>query len=242
MIAAFAQHLIERYGLAEVSTWRLRSLERAQPRLLGRSAQHADLLRALRSHRRSPSRRSRQRLQRRRTLHRARPAFVAEFLAHCKSKNIPVDFASTRTSTATTTARQIVGSDTQRKHPPRQHGLPSRASKVHDEVAGLGLSRRFPLIFSEYNASYANEPDVTDTVYMGPWLANNIRLCDGLTEQMAYWSFSDVFEEQGVVKTHPSTAASASSPRTRHPQTRLQRLPACSTSSAISRVHARLRA
>ena len=35
---------------------------------------------------------------------------------------------------------------------------------------------------------------------MGPWLANNIRLCDGMTTIMAYWSFSDVFEEQGVVK------------------------------------------
>ena len=36
---------------------------------------------------------------------------------------------------------------------------------------------------------------------MGPWLANTIRLCDGLTNTMAYWDFSDVFEEQGVVRT-----------------------------------------
>ena len=26
-------------------------------------------------------------------------------------------------------------------------------------------------------------------------------LCDGLTQSMAYWAFSDVFEEQGVVRT-----------------------------------------
>ena len=61
--------------------------------------------------------------------------------------------------------------------------------------------RACPLIFSEYNASYANEPNVTDSDYMGPWLANNIRQCDGLTESMAYWAFSDVFEEQGVVRS-----------------------------------------
>jgi xylan 1,4-beta-xylosidase len=35
---------------------------------------------------------------------------------------------------------------------------------------------------------------------MGPWIADTIRQCDGLTEMMAYWTFSDVFEEQGVVK------------------------------------------
>ena len=36
---------------------------------------------------------------------------------------------------------------------------------------------------------------------MGPWLANNIRECDGLATMMSYWSLSDVFEEQGVMKT-----------------------------------------
>jgi xylan 1,4-beta-xylosidase len=35
---------------------------------------------------------------------------------------------------------------------------------------------------------------------MGPWLANNIRECEGLSQTMSYWTFSDVFEEQGVVK------------------------------------------
>jgi xylan 1,4-beta-xylosidase len=72
--------------------------------------------------------------------------------------------------------------------------------KVHNEIAA-STNPSLPLIFSEYNASYANEPDVTDSVYMGPWLATTISQCDGLTQMMSYWSFSDVFEEQGVVKT-----------------------------------------
>ena len=36
---------------------------------------------------------------------------------------------------------------------------------------------------------------------MGPWLADTIRQCDGQVDLMSYWSFSDVFEEQGVVQT-----------------------------------------
>lgn len=35
---------------------------------------------------------------------------------------------------------------------------------------------------------------------MGPWLAATIAQCDGLTQMMSYWTFSDVFEEQGIVK------------------------------------------
>ena len=51
------------------------------------------------------------------------------------------------------------------------------------------------------NAAGGNDPKVTDSAFMGPWLADTIRQCDGLAQMMSYWAFSDVFEEQGVVKT-----------------------------------------
>jgi xylan 1,4-beta-xylosidase len=72
-------------------------------------------------------------------------------------------------------------------------------NKVHDQIKASARPQ-LPLIWTEYNASYMNETDVTDSIYMGPWMANTIRQCDGLTDMMSYWTFSDVFEEQGVVK------------------------------------------
>ena len=75
----------------------------------------------------------------------------------------------------------------------------ARPRKVHDQVAKSSRPD-LPIIWSEYNASYKNEPDVTDAVFMGPWLADTIRQCDGLMDILSYWTFSDVFEEQGVVK------------------------------------------
>jgi len=71
--------------------------------------------------------------------------------------------------------------------------------KVHDQVAA-SPRKDLPIIWSEYNASYKNEPDVTDADFMGPWLASTIGQCDGLVSMLSYWAFSDVFEEQGVVK------------------------------------------
>lgn len=73
------------------------------------------------------------------------------------------------------------------------------ARKVYDEVKSSARPN-LPIIWSEYNASYKNEVDVTDSPFMGPWMANTIRQCDGLTDMMSYWTFSDVFEEQGLVK------------------------------------------
>jgi len=46
-----------------------------------------------------------------------------------------------------------------------------------------------------------NQQEITDSIFMGPWMAQTISRCDGLTQMMSYWTFSDVFEEQGVVKT-----------------------------------------
>jgi xylan 1,4-beta-xylosidase len=126
----------------------------------------------------------------------AQAAWVAAFLQHCKQNNIPVDFVTTHVY-ANDTAKDVFGTDEQI---PRDKMVCRSVAKVHDEITASPYPK-VPLIFSEYNASYANEPNVTDTIYMGPWLATTISQCDGLTEAMSYWSFSDVFEEQGVIKT-----------------------------------------
>ena len=65
--------------------------------------------------------------------------------------------------------------------------------------------------------------EITDSPFMGPWLANTIRQCDGLTKIMSYWTFSDVFEEQGVVKRAVLRRLRPDR-RRRHPQAGVQRL------------------
>jgi xylan 1,4-beta-xylosidase len=82
---------------------------------------------------------------------------------------------------------------------PRDQMVCRAVRKVHDQVKSSSRPD-LPIIFSEYNASYKTEPDVTDSEFMGPWLADTIRQCDGLVDMLSYWTFSDVFEEQGVVK------------------------------------------
>jgi xylan 1,4-beta-xylosidase len=126
----------------------------------------------------------------------AQAAWVDRFLAHCKEKNVPVDFASTHVY-GNDRAEDVFGTH---ENIPRTQMVCRAVKKVHDQIAASSFPK-IPLIWSEYNASYMNEPAVTDTAFMGPWLADTIRQCDGLADMMSYWTFSDVFEEQGVVKT-----------------------------------------
>jgi xylan 1,4-beta-xylosidase len=194
MIHAFAAHLIARYGIEEVATWKFEVWNEPNLDFWGGNPKQATYFelydhtaRALKSvspriQVGGPS--------------TAQAAWVAPFLAHVKAANVPIDFVSTHVY-ANDTADNVLHLN---EDVPRDKMVYRAVKMVHDEIVASPFPT-LPLIFSEYNASYANEPNVTDSTFMGPWLANNIRLCDGLTESMAYWAFSDVFEEQGVVRS-----------------------------------------
>jgi xylan 1,4-beta-xylosidase len=194
MITAFAQHLIDRYGLDEVSHWNFEVWN--EPNIdfwRGKPAQASYF--ELYDHTALALKKVSPRL-RVGGPSTAQAAWTGDFLRHCKEKNIPVDFASSHVY-ANDTAKDVFHTD---ETIPRDRMVCRAVRKVHDEITASPLPST-PLLFSEYNASYANEPNVTDTIYMGPWLATTISQCDGLTESMSYWTFSDVFEEQGVVRT-----------------------------------------
>jgi xylan 1,4-beta-xylosidase len=194
MIGAFAKHLIERYGLEEVTTWYFEVWN--EPNLDfwgGRPNQptyfelYDHTVRALKAVNPKlivggPS--------------TAQAGWVPEFLAHTKQGNVPVDFVSTHVY-GNDTADNVLHTN---ENVPRDKMVCRAVDMVHQQILKSAYPK-IPLIMSEYNASYANEPNVTDTVYMGPWLATTINQCDGLTEAMSYWTFSDVFEEQGVTRS-----------------------------------------
>ncbi len=126
----------------------------------------------------------------------AQAAWVTPFLKHCSENHIPVDFVSTHVY-GNDRAQDVFGTD---ENIPRDQMVCRAVRKVHDEIRS-SPTPQLPLIWSEFNASYKNEPDVTDAAFMGPWLADTVRQCDGLVDIMAYWSFSDVFDEQGIPKS-----------------------------------------
>lgn len=126
----------------------------------------------------------------------AQAAWVADFIRHCTENHVPFDFVSTHVY-GNDRAEDVFGTH---EDIPRSDMVCRAVKKVHGEIEHSSTPH-IPLIWSEFNASYKNEPEVTDSTYMGPWLGNTIRECDGLVDMMSYWTFSDVFEEQGVVKT-----------------------------------------
>ena len=126
----------------------------------------------------------------------AQAAWVDDFIRHCADRSVPVDFVSTHVY-GNDSAKDVFGTNEAIQ---RERMVARAVKKVHDQIKQSAMPG-LPLIWSEFNASYMNEPVVTDALYMGPWIADTIRQCDGLVDVLAYWCFSDVFEEQGPVKT-----------------------------------------
>lgn len=194
MIKAFARHLIQRYGIDEVSTWYFEVWN--EPNIdfwRGKPAQSTYFTLYDHTARALKSVSTRLRVGGPAT---AQAAWVPAFLEHTKKDDVPVDFVSTHVY-GDDTADNVFHTD---ENIPRRDMVCRAVDMVHRQILDSAYPH-IPLIMSEYNASYANLPNVTDTVFMGPWMANTIRECAGKIQIMSYWSFSDVFEEQGVVKT-----------------------------------------
>ena len=194
LVEAFTRHLVERYGIDEVATWYFEIWNEPnidfwvgdpkQPTYFELYDHAALAIKKVSTRLRvgGPA--------------TAQAAWADAFIKHCAENHVPVDFVSTHVY-GNDGAKDVFGTN---EVIPRDQMVCRAVRKVHDQIRASSMPN-LPLIWSEFNASYANEPDVTDVSYMGPWLADTIRQCDGLVDLMSYWTFSDVFDEQGVVKT-----------------------------------------
>jgi len=193
LVSHFAQHLVDRYGVDEVSQWYFEIWNEPNIDFWAGEPKEETYYRLYDAAARAIKRVSpRLRVGGPST---AQAAWVDRFIRHCEQNHVPVDFVSTHVY-GNDSSKDVFGTD---ERIPRTQMVCRAVRKVHDQVAESALPQ-LPLIWSEYNASYKNEPDVTDAVFMGPWLADTIRQCDGLVDMLSYWAFSDVFEEQGVIK------------------------------------------
>lgn len=194
LISAFAQHLIDRYGIGEVASWYFEVWNEPNLDFWGGNPRQETYFQ-LYDHTAAALKKVSQQLRVGGPA-TAQAAWVPDFLEHCAQNHVPVDFVSTHVY-ANDTSHDVFGTN---EDIPRDKMVCRAVRKVHEQIQRT-TTPKLPLIWSEFNASYMNEPDVTDSVYMGPWMADTIRQCDGLVDIMSYWTFSDVFEEQGVVKT-----------------------------------------
>lgn len=192
-IREFAQHLVDRYGIDEVSQWYFEvwnepnidfwSGDPKQPTYFELYDHTARALKSVNSRLRvgGPS--------------TAAADWVDVFIAHMAKNGTPVDFISSH-GYADDTVQNLFHTN---EDIPMSQRVCRAIRKVHDQIAASPLPK-LPLMWTEWNVPSYGPLRARDNVYVGAALADDIRQCDGLVDILAFWTFSDVFEETGPVK------------------------------------------
>jgi xylan 1,4-beta-xylosidase len=190
LIRHFAQHLVDRYGIDEVAQWYFEVWNEPNidfwngiPRDKSYFELYAHTARMLKEV--NPK------------LRVGGPAtaaahWVPEFLKYAADNHVPVDFVSTH-GYADDTPQDMLGTS---EDIPMDERVCRAAAKVRGEIKASTMPN-LPLFWTEWNVQGNHES--RDTLFVGPGVANTVRQCDGLSEMMSFWTFSDVFEEGGPI-------------------------------------------
>lgn len=190
LMTHFAQHLVDRYGIDEVSQWYFEVWNEPNidfwngiPRDESYFELYAHTARDLKNVN------SRLRVGGPAT---AAAQWVDEFLKYAANNHVPVDFVSSH-GYADDTPKNLFGTD---EDIPMDDRVCRAIAKVRKQIQ-VSPMPRLPLFWTEWNVQGMNES--RDTSFVGTGLANTIRECDGLVDMMSFWTFSDVFEEGGPI-------------------------------------------
>lgn len=190
LIHAFAQHLVDRYGIEEVAKWYFEVWNEpnidfwaGDPKQATYFELYDHTARALKSVN------SRLRVGGPST---SSAHWVDDFLRHTVAENVPTDFISSH-GYADDTVQDLFGTN---EDVPKDDRVCRAIRKVHDQIAASARPN-VPLMWTEWNVPSFGSLKARDTIYVGPALAYDIEQCDGLVDMMSYWTFSDVFEEHG---------------------------------------------
>lgn len=193
LMRAFAEHLVERYGIDEVSQWYFEVWNEpnidfwaGEPKQATYFELYDHTARALKAV--NPR------------LRVGGPAtaaahWIPEFLAHVDKEHVPVDFVSTH-GYADDSVEDMLGTH---EEIPLRDRVCRAVQKVHGEILASALPK-LPLMWTEWNVPSYDAMKARDSGYVGPALARDISQCDGSVNLMSFWTFDDVFEEGGVTK------------------------------------------
>ncbi len=118
----------------------------------------------------------------------------APFAERVAARDLPADFVSFHAYTTGPAQHVPFGVYQTLRRP---ESLLEQFAAPAKELAGTALAG-LPLHVTEFSSSYRPDNPVHDTAYQAAYLAPVLASGGELVDSFSYWTFSDVFEEQGV--------------------------------------------
>ncbi|MFF3559646.1 beta-xylosidase [Streptomyces sp. NPDC002574] len=126
-----------------------------------------------------------------------RPVWVEDFLAFCHSRRLPVDFVSCHPYP---TDWALDGHGTTRQHT-RAADATTRDLRTLRRIVDTGPYPDAEIHLTEWNSSPSSRDHSHDHLQAATFVARTVLESIGLVDSLAYWVFTDVFEEEGAGDT-----------------------------------------
>lgn len=194
LVAGTARHLIDRYGLEAVRTWPIEVWNEPNLVHFWKDADQAEYLRMYEATARAVKDVDAGLQVGGPALSPGADAWWAPFAEFVTSRDVPVDFVSCHAYSAGPAQHVPFGTYQDLAAPQvllDQFATPRRL------LSGTGLAD-LPVHITEFNTSYRPDNPVHDTAYNAAYLAPVLAAGGDFVDSFAYWTVSDVFEEEGI--------------------------------------------
>lgn len=125
------------------------------------------------------------------------PEWVPDFVHYCTEKSLPLDFLTWHSYGLGNGpgGYDLYGNRSLYLNP-NLHAVAESATSQNAFLASV--HRKLPVHITEWSASYSPRDPVHDAYFEGPFMLEQLRRTESVAS-MSYWTFTDVFEENGPV-------------------------------------------
>lgn len=124
-------------------------------------------------------------------------AWVPEMIAHAAVARVPLDFITTHDYGVSGRGLDAEGNQ-QLYLDPAPEAIIVGVRDVRSQIKASAMPS-LPLHYTEWSTSYSPRDPVHDAYLSAAYIVSRLKGAEGHAESMSYWTFTDIFEENGPV-------------------------------------------
>jgi xylan 1,4-beta-xylosidase len=123
--------------------------------------------------------------------------WIPEMIEHVSKARVPLDFVTTHDYGVTGGGLDAEGNQ-QLFLDTNPNAIYSGVRSTRAQIKASAMPN-LPLHYTEWSSSYSPRDPVHDAYISAPYIVSRLKGAEGHVESMSYWTFTDIFEENGPV-------------------------------------------
>jgi len=123
--------------------------------------------------------------------------WIREMIEHAAKTRVPLDFITTHDYGVTSGALDAEGTQ-QLFLDPSPDAIVAGVREVRTQIKASAMPN-LPLHYTEWSTSYSPRDPVHDAYISAAYILSRLKGSEGHAQSMSYWTFTDIFEENGPV-------------------------------------------